>query len=321
MKIVPYQDIYQETWDRFILEESWNGTFLHTRRFLSYHNEQFKDMSLIVQNDRGKIIAVFPSAEQPGDRYSVMSHPGITYGGLVAGPDLRGEDCVDSLANVGRYYRDLGYKRLYYKAVPHIYHVQPYQDDLYALFRLGGKHYRDDISCCIDLDNRGEISKGHKWSANKAIKNGINIFTGSMYASFIMELVSQRLLAKYAAMPVHTTAEILLLHNRFPENILFAVASCGSEVVAGTVIFVTKNVFHTQYLAASDKGQNMSAMNLLLESCIIMAKDQNKRYFDFGTSNEKEGSYLNQGLFLFKTRFGSGSVVHEDYDLDLRNLE
>ena len=30
----------------------------------------------------------------------------------------------------------------------------------------------------------------------------------------------------------------------------------------------------------------------------------------------KEGSYLNQSLFQFKTGFGSGSVVHEYYDLE-----
>ena len=34
--------------------------------------------------------------------------------------------------------------------------------------------------------------------------------------------------------------------DRFPENILFAAAADGNDIVAGTVIFVTKNLFHTQ---------------------------------------------------------------------------
>ena len=50
-----------------------------------------------------------------------------------------------------------------------------------------------------------------------------------------------------------------------------------------------------------------------------MAVNQNKRYFDIGTSNEKDGSILNQSLFRFKVNFGSGSVIHEYYDLDLGN--
>ena len=153
MKIIPFNESLTENWDRFILQESWNGTFLHTRRFLSYHQERFKDLSLIVQNDHGKIIAIFPSAEQPDDPNSVMSHPGITYGGLVVDRHLRGEDCIASFASIRKYYQNLGYQWLLYKAVPHIYHSQPYQDDLYALFRLGAKLYRCDLSSCINLKN------------------------------------------------------------------------------------------------------------------------------------------------------------------------
>ena len=34
--ILPYGEEQRERWDRFVMEQSANGTFLQTRRFLSY---------------------------------------------------------------------------------------------------------------------------------------------------------------------------------------------------------------------------------------------------------------------------------------------
>lgn len=66
-------------WDRLV-DESWNGTFLHKRRFLAYHGERFTDVSLIIEDDKGQLIGVFPAAIDPADPNRVVSHPGSTYG-------------------------------------------------------------------------------------------------------------------------------------------------------------------------------------------------------------------------------------------------
>ena len=44
--VLPYTEEQQERWDRFVMEQSANGTFLQTRRFLYYHPAgRFRDDS------------------------------------------------------------------------------------------------------------------------------------------------------------------------------------------------------------------------------------------------------------------------------------
>jgi len=45
------------------------------------------------------------------------------------------------------------------------------------------------------------------------------------------------------------------------------------------------------------------------------------RYFDFGTSNECEGTVLNEGLYQYKHEYGGGGAVHEFYDIDLLGVQ
>ena len=63
LEFIKYENKYEDRWDRFVLEKSRNGTFLQTRRFLSYHpTERFTDASLMVLQG-GNIAAVIPSCE------------------------------------------------------------------------------------------------------------------------------------------------------------------------------------------------------------------------------------------------------------------
>jgi hypothetical protein len=59
-----FEERNAETWDELVAR-SWNGTFLHERRFISYHGERFKDVSLIIEDERGRILGVFPAALDP----------------------------------------------------------------------------------------------------------------------------------------------------------------------------------------------------------------------------------------------------------------
>jgi hypothetical protein len=70
------------SWNELV-ERASNGTFLHTRTFISYHGDRFRDRSLILENRRKRIVGVFPAAEAPADPEMVISHPGLTYGGIV----------------------------------------------------------------------------------------------------------------------------------------------------------------------------------------------------------------------------------------------
>ena len=57
----PYTPADEAEWDRFVMHESGNGTFLQTRNFLNYHPAgRFTDASLMVYNEHGGLGAVCP---------------------------------------------------------------------------------------------------------------------------------------------------------------------------------------------------------------------------------------------------------------------
>lgn len=313
--IRPYSPNDANAWDAFC-QDTLQASLLHTRRFLSYHGDRFIDLSLIIEND-GEWIGLLPAAMDPSDGACVTTHPGITYGGILHQGQCCGERMVEALGKISRYYHARGYARLLYKAVPNFYHQVPAQDDLYALFRLGAQRIRCDLSSTIDLQHRMPVSKRRRRSLNKAIKAGVEIAEGEQYLPDFWGVLTQNLADKHRAKPVHSLAEILLLVDRFPHFIRCVCAHMNGQVIAGIVLFITPTSHHAQYIAASDMGYQTSALDMVFEHAIKLAANDNKRWFDFGISNENQGKALNEGLYRFKNEFGGGGVVHEFYELDL----
>jgi hypothetical protein len=315
INIRPFGIDHADAWDAFC-QEAFQATLLHTRRFLSYHGDRFVDRSLIVEED-GKWLGVFPAALSPNENTHIVSHPGITYGGILHRGELKGQQMVATLEALGRYYAAQGYTKLIYKAVPTFYHQVPAQDDLYALFRLGAERIRCDISSTVDLHNRQPVSQRRKRSLKKAIKNCVLIIEGNQYITALWGVLADNLASKHGIKPVHTLADITLLAERFPENIQCVCGMVNNVVVAGTLMFITPTTFHTQYIAASEVGYDTSALDMIFEYCIDTAQRDGRRWFDFGISTENNGMVLNNGLYSFKSEFGGGATVHEFFELDL----
>ena len=84
ISVVKYTEDNSEEWDDFVINNSCNGTFLQSRKFLNYHREgRFADSSLVFYSN-GRIVGVCPGCEeiQNGDKI-FFSHAGSTYGGIV----------------------------------------------------------------------------------------------------------------------------------------------------------------------------------------------------------------------------------------------
>ena len=305
-----------DTWDKLIAE-SRNGTFLHQRRYLSHHGERFQDLSLVVEDKRGRITGVFPAALDPAQEEVVTSHPGLTYGGVIHNGYLRGTTMLKVLQAIAEAYQAIGLRFLQYKAVPYIYHKVPSTDDLYALFRLGAVRYRCDLSAAIDLTPRWRLSEGRRRHLKKAWRSGVQVALGASYLESFWAVLEENLAIEYGLRPVHTLQEITWLHNTFPEHTECMVGVVGGEVVAGVVLFCTPQVVHVQYSASNATGKSVSALTAVVDNAVKKSKDLGVRYFDFGISNERGGRELNEGLYGFKTSFGAGGVVHESYELDL----
>ena len=308
-----------DLWDE-LASESWNGTFLHERQFLAYHGDRFRDLSCVVEDDRNQIIGVFPAALDPDDSLTAVSHPGLTYGGMVHKGGLRGIPMLDALQGICSLYRQMSIRRLLYKPVPYIYHAVPSADDLYALFRLGAMRYRCDLSAAIDLDSRQKPSTLRRRDLAKARKAGLSITSGPEWLEPFWSMLTANLLTKHGTRPVHTLEEITYLQERFPEQVRCVAATLGKRVLAGVVLFETPRVVHVQYSASTTEGNSVGASTAVMNHAMGDGIRPGARFFDFGVSNEQEGWMLNEGLYRFKASFGAGGVAQEFYEVILDNF-
>lgn len=305
-----------ERWDEFCARAH-GATFLHSRRYLSYHSDRFADQSLVIE-DAGDWLGVIPAARHPLAQDIVVSHPGITYGGVLHHGRLRGADMLAALGCAAKLWQAAGFARLQYKAVPHTYQRAPAQEDLYALFREGARLYRCDLSSCIDLQHRLPVSERRRRARAKALRAGVRITAGNAHMRELWHVLEDNLRRKHRTQPVHTLAEITTLATRFPDRLRVIAALLDGKVEAGILLFLTDRVTHTQYTASSERGHEVNALDLVFESAIEESRLDGKRYFDFGISTEDQGHALNEGLNRFKNEFGAGGVVHQFYEWDLR---
>jgi hypothetical protein len=319
VRAVPYTDADAERWDAFVAAAP-TGTFLHTRRFLSYHGERFRDCSLLFVDAADRVCGVLPAAADPDDAAAAVSHPGATYGGLLLSDRRYGLDAFELLELARRSLAGAGFRRLVYKSVPPHVHRGIRQADLYALWRMGARLVRRDLWNVIDLTRPREVEAARRRRLRRVRDQVVNIArddSASAYPEF-HAVLTECLAQRHGVRPVHTVAEMQLLHARFPRQIsLWLARDEAGRCVAGEWIFDLGETCHGQYGVATEAGRAMSAQDLLLEAIISDGAARGSRSFSFGTSTESAGQVLNEGLYGYKASFGAGSVVHDFYELDL----
>ena len=314
--VEPYAAEDEQSWDALV-DGAPMATFLHTRRFLAYHRDRFEDASVVVRDAKERLIAALPAALDPLDHRRVVSHPGATYGGLVHRGGLNGDRARDALDAICEHYARRGLQALLYKPVPHIYHRSPSQDDVWALGELGARQTAWDLSCAIELGHRRAPALRRSRSLAKAARHGVAVSDDPAILRELWSVVEETLARRYGARPVHSLEEIEDVRARFPDRVRPVAASLGDRIVAGTILFVTDTVAHTQYLAAAEAGARAGALDAVVEHAIGFARERGARFFDFGISRGfGEGSML-AGLYRYKVEFGGGGVVYEQYEVGL----
>ncbi len=311
LKVSDYNPAQAAEWDEFV-GRSKNGLFLFRRGYMDYHADRFADASLMFSDDDGQLVAVLP-ASASGD--VVTSHAGLTFGGVVSDERMKAALMLELFDALEAHLRARGFAKLVYKAVPHIYHLLPSEEDLYALFRKGARLFRRDISSTVDMRARLPFSKGRKYSVKQARKAGLRVAESRDFRRF-MRMEEELLAAKYNVRPTHTADEMELLASRFPQEIKLFVSLGGDELMAGVVVYEYGGVAHAQYISATEEGKRTGALDLILDH-LINDYYAGARYFDFGISTERGGQYLNEGLIENKQGFGGRAVVHDFYEWDL----
>lgn len=307
--VKPYREEAKSIWDG-VVRASRNGNFLHLRSYMGYHVCRFDEQSLVIYKHE-KPVAVLPCNRV---KDQIVSHSGLTYAGLIFGNEVRATDVLSIFDQIAGYFRDLGCKSLTYKAIPHVFHRYPAEEDLYALFRLGARLTRRDLSTVVQVNNRIRWSDSRKNTIRKAEKLGLSVSEENFLESFHALLT--RSLQRFGTKPVHSLEEMQLLKSRFPDQIRLVGAYKENKLLAGALIYDFGHVAHSQYLASSEEGKLFGALDLVLARLLDREFSQHQ-YFSFGVSTEHEGHYLNEGLVFQKEGFGGRAVVHDFYELEL----
>jgi hypothetical protein len=306
-----YEPGDRERWDSFVAEAR-SAHFLFRRGYMDYHSDRFVDHSLMVF-DGARLVALLP-ANLAGSQ--LVSHGGLTFGGFLTDATLSTRRMLAVFDAATAYLRASGIDALVYKAVPHIYHRIPAEEDLYALFRAGATVIRRDVSSAIRMDARVPYTKGRRAALAVARRIGVSVTPSDDFDAF-MELERQVLHDRYRAEPVHTAAELALLAGRFPDSISLQVATVDDRLVGGVVVYETPLVARSQYIAVSDEGREVHALDAIVDT-LLSGYAERKRWWDFGPSTERDGRRLNEALIRNKESYGARAVAYDHYRLDLR---
>lgn len=306
-----YTEQHFQLWNEFVYRAK-NTSFLFDRHYMDYHSHRFTDFSLLFFIDK-RLYAILP-ANVEGD--TLHSHQGLTYGGLIMNEHTTVSKTITLFHELNHFLHEKNIKKVIYKASPYIFHLQPSEEDLYALWRM--KDIRlvgRDVGTVIENTHINKWYRIRERGVKRAKQANIQVEESKDFAPF-WQILTQNLQERYKVNPVHTLNEITLLHNRFPKNILHYIAKQENETLAGVVLYITPQVVHVQYIAANAKGKKLGALDLIFHQ-LITQQFQHIRYFDFGRSTEDDGTYLNESLIYQKEGFGGRAVCWDKYEWNL----
>lgn len=312
IEVVKYSRTKEKEWDTFV-QQAKNGHFIFLRSYMDYHSHRFLDESLLFYRKQ-KLIALLP-AHREGE--ILATHLGLTFGGILSDATMSFSTMREVFATLQSYLSENKIYCLVYKAIPVCYHQIPASEDVAVLTQLGAEMTARDLVGVVNLLSPVKYYKGVKWAIQKAKKAGVTIEVISKYAEF-MQIMADVMANKYGLQTAHSAVEIQKLAVSFPNNIeLYGVYKDGT-LLGGTVLYLSGQVVHAQYLGISPEGKRLQLGPYLLDYIFQKYKGI-KKYFSFGTS--QDGEYINEGLYYFKESMGARAVLQEQYLLSWKNTD
>ncbi|WP_298513963.1 GNAT family N-acetyltransferase [uncultured Kordia sp.] len=281
---------------------------------MDYHQDRFKDHSLLLYK-KDKLVALFPANQHENVLYS---HQGLTYGGLIIHKDLKLRDVKECLQLILEHLKENNLQKLHVKLLPSMYSPFPYDELNYLFFILEAKLVRRDALSVVNMQHRPKMSKDRIAGNKRAIKHGLVIKEVHTFDAFWNQILIPNLAQKHAAKPVHSLAEIQQLKAAFPKDIRQFNVYKDDVIVAGTTIFETEYVAHSQYISGNEDKNTLGSLDFL-HVYLLNEIFQDKMYFDFGISNENQGKNINEGLHYWKEGFGARTMTQDFYEIDVQN--
>lgn len=283
---------------------------------MEYHQDQFEDASLLVYKNQ-KLTAILPANIASG---KVYSHQGLTYGGLITAKQIKLNEFIECFKAILQHYKKLDCSSIQIKELPSIYATIPNDEMKYLLFVLKATLIKRDTLSVINLKDRLKISKDRIAGNKRALNYKLRIKEVQDFDQFWNQILIPNLLQKYSVQPVHSLEEIRFLKRKFPKKIRQFNVYKDDSIVAGTTIFETKHVAHSQYISANIEKNNIGSLDYL-HLHLIEKVFKDKTYFDFGISNENNGKQINEGLNYWKEGFGARTVTQDFHEFSLDTID
>ncbi len=316
IRVLKYQPDFKEQWDQLVTTGK-NVSFLFRRDFMEYHSDRFEDYSLIFFDD-SEIIALMP-ANISGK--TVYSHQGLTYGGFVLKRDMKFRTAMEVFHQALKYLYHNGIEDFYLKPIPRIYNALPADELDWALTMCKADLYRRDTTLAISKIDKIPFQTRRLRAIKRAAKLEPEVRqenSSESFTNFWNNALIPNLWQRHGLKPVHTVEEIIMLAERFPENIRQYNLYIGGSLMAGTTLFINPNVVHAQYIASTGDGKDNGALDYLFNH-LINRDYSNHTYVDFGNCNEENGTLVNYGLMEWKEGFGARAVSHDFYLIQTKN--
>lgn len=324
-RVEDYKIEYKDDWERFVLFNSINGTFLQSRAFLEYHQTRFEDASLIIYKGN-EIMAVLPACRCiEGEDVVFYSHKGSTYGGIILSEKIYTPTKLDILfSEIELYLKNDGFTRIVFKQTPSIYEKKDTNLLEYFMYKEGYAQYvelnyympLEEYVENIALQFTASKRRDYKYSLKNELEfRQLNSLKEIKEFYTVLSKNQRRLEIK----SVHSFEELIdLKYNRLSQNIEFYGVYKDEKLIAGSMVFLFENdVFHTQYLASDEDYLKCYPMDYLIYHLIETAISKKMTYFSFGICTEDRGRYLNLGLSRFKEGFGTHFCNNKIYEKNL----
>ena len=317
IEIKKYVSSQKNEWDQFC-NTSKTPMFMFNRDFMDYHKDRFFDNSLMFY-DGTELIAIMPANINRGILYS---HGGLTYGGIIIGVKQKQHTIIDCIVSLKEYCIKNEITRVVYKCIPHIYHLQPSEEDIYALYYHGAKLKKIEATTVVNLQKTLKMSKGRKSQITRAKREMVEVLElyEKEYYDLFIALENDVLYTKHQTTAVHSSEELFRLFQNFPNHIKLIGAFKDNNLIAGAVLFIYDNVIHTQYMAANDLARKIGALDLVINTIIERYKSTHV-WLDFGISTEENGRILNFGLIAQKEGFGGRTNIYSTWEMDFKDIQ
>ncbi len=125
--------IYEQTdvdeWNNFV-DVAKNSHFLFKRGYMDYHKDRFQDFSLMIYDDKGRLISILPaSISYDGENKILVSHGGLTFGGFLTNEKMKVEIMLDIFDTLKIFLRQQNFSSMIYKCIPYIYWRYPSEEE------------------------------------------------------------------------------------------------------------------------------------------------------------------------------------------------